>query len=259
VRILGGMAASLCLGPTPAAEAAEGCRRILAELGGAPRPTMMTLDSLALCMAMLGRFDEAERLLGRADAIRLELGGKLWKVAGRVEFGAWAYLLAGRPADAERVLRPAYQALGRIGERSGVLAIHAALLAQALFAKGGHDREAERLSEVAEVAAADSEDVAALIEWRLARATALAGKGDPAGAVRLASEAATLAAETDCTLVHVLSLLTLARVRRLGGQPAEARQAAADALALADRKGDLASASAARGLLVHLGGGQPAR
>ena len=259
VRILGGIAAALCLGPTPAAQAAEGCRRILDELAGAPRPTVMTLDSLALCAAMLGRFEEAERLVGRADAIRLELGGKVWKVAGRVEFGAWTYLLAGRPADAERVLRPAYEALGRIGERSGVLAIHAALLSHALFAKGGDDREAERLSEVAEAAAADSEDLAALIEWRMARAQALAGRGDAAGAERPAREAAALAGETDCLLVHTLSLLTLARVLRLGGRAVEARRAAADALAVAERKGDLVSASAARDLLAEADGAQPAR
>ncbi|HZB57597.1 MAG TPA: AAA family ATPase, partial [Actinomycetota bacterium] len=123
-RILGGIAASLCLGPTPAGEAVERCQRILAELGGALRPTMMVLDSLALCSAMLERFDEAERLLARADAIRDELTGKLWKV-GRVEFSAWTYLLAGRPGDAERVLRPAYEAFARIGEKGGTLAIHA--------------------------------------------------------------------------------------------------------------------------------------
>ena len=163
VRILGGIAAGLCLGPTPAADAAEGCRRILDELGGAPRPTVMTLDSLALCAAMLGRSEE------------------------------------------------------------GVLAIHAALLSQALFAKGGQDREAERLSEVAEAAAADCGDVAALIEWRMARIQALAGKGDAAGAERPAREAAALAGETDCLLVQALSLLTLARVLRLGGRAAEAR------------------------------------
>ena len=115
-RILGGISASLCLGPTPAGEAVERCERILVELGGAPRPTMMVLDSLALCSAMLERFDEAERLLARADAIREELTGKLWKV-GRVEFSAWTYLLAGRPGDAERVLRPAYEAFARIGEK----------------------------------------------------------------------------------------------------------------------------------------------
>jgi hypothetical protein len=62
---------------------------------------MMVLDSVALCSAMLERFDEDERLLARADAIREELTGKLWKV-GRVEFSAWTYLLAGRPGSARR-------------------------------------------------------------------------------------------------------------------------------------------------------------
>ena len=250
-RILGGIAASLCLGPTPAGEAVERCQRILAELGGAPRPTMMVLDSLALCSAMLERFDEAERFLARADAIREELTGKLWKV-GRVEFSAWTYLLAGRPGDAERVLRPAYEAFARIGEKGGTLAIHAALLAEAISALGGRDEEAERLSEIAAAAAADSEDVSAQIEWRIARATALANNGLGPAAELLARQATKLVATTDCSLVQASALLTLARVLRLRSRPAEARQAARDALAVAGRKGDLASSRAAHALLGDL-------
>jgi class 3 adenylate cyclase/tetratricopeptide (TPR) repeat protein len=257
-RILGGISASLCLGPTPAGEAVERCERILAELGGAPRPTMMVLDSLALCSAMLERFDEAERLLARADAIRDELTGKLWKV-GRVEFSAWTYLLAGRPGDAERVLRPAYEAFARIGEKGGTLAIHAALLAEAVSTLGGRDEQAEQLSQIAEAAAADSEDVAAQGEWRMARATALARNGSIVDAERLAREAAMLAAATQCPLVQTTTMLTLARVLLLGGRPAEARQAAQDALAVAEGKGDLASSSLARALLGELGPAQPAR
>jgi class 3 adenylate cyclase/tetratricopeptide (TPR) repeat protein len=250
-RILGGISASLCLGPTPAEEAVERCERILAELGGAPRPTMMVLDSLALCSAMLERFDQAERLLARADAIREELTGKLWKV-GRVEFSAWTYLLAGRPGDAERVLRPAYEAFARIGEKGGTLAIHAALLAEAISAVGGRDEEAERLSEIAAAAAADSEDVSAQIEWRMARATALANNGLEAAAEVLARQATKLVATTDCSLVQTSALLTLARVLRLRSRPVEARQAARDALAVAGRKGDLASSRAAHALLGDL-------
>jgi class 3 adenylate cyclase/tetratricopeptide (TPR) repeat protein len=255
-RILGGIAASLCLGPTPAGEAVERCQRILAELGGALRPTMMVLDSLALCSAMLERFDEAERLLARADAIRDELTGKLWKV-GRVEFSAWTYLLAGRPGDAERVLRPAYEAFARIGEKGGTLAIHAALLAEAISTLGGRDQQVEQLSQIAEAAAADSEDVAAQGEWRMARATALARNGSTADAERLAREAAMLAAATQCPLVQTSTLLALARVLLLGNRPAEARQAAQDALAVAEGKGDLASSSRARALLGELGSAAP--
>ena len=255
-RILGGIAASLCLGPTPAEEAVERCERILAELGGAPRPTMMVLDSLALCSAMLERFDEAERRLARADAIRDELTGKLWKV-GRVEFSAWTYLLAGRPGDAERVLRPAYEAFARIGEKGGTLAIHAALLARTISTLGGRDKQAEQLSQIAEAAAADSEDVAAQGEWRMARATTLARNGSTTDAERLAREAAMLAAATQCPLVQTSTLLTLARVLLLGRRPAEARQAAQEALAVAEGKGDLASSSLAHALLGELRSAAP--
>jgi tetratricopeptide (TPR) repeat protein len=248
--------ASLCLGPTPAGEAVERCERILSDLGGAPRPTMMVLDSLALCSVMLERFEEVERLLARADAIRGELTGKLWKV-GRVEFSAWTYRPPGRPADAERVLRPAYEAFARIGEKGGTLAIHAALLAEAVSALGGRDQQAEELSQIAEAAAADSEDVAAQGEWRMARATALARNGSTADAERVAREATMLAAATQCPLVQTSTLLTLARVLLLGSRPAEARQAAQDALAVAERKGDLVSSSRARALLGELRSAAP--
>jgi hypothetical protein len=124
---------------------------------------------------------------------------------------------------------------------------------------GGRDEQAEQLSRIAEAAAADSEDVAAQGEWRMARATALARNGSTADAERLAREAAMLAAATQCPLVQTTTMLTLARVLLLGGRPAEAREAARDALAVAERKGDLASSSLARALLGELGAAQPAR
>ena len=109
------------------------------------------------------------------------------------------------------------------------------------------------------MAAADSEDVAAQGEWRIARAMALARNGSTADAERLAREAALLAAATQCPLVQTSTLLTLARVLLLGNRPAEARQAAQDALAVAERKGDLASSSRARALLGVPRSAQPAR
>jgi hypothetical protein len=86
----------------------------------------------------------------------------------------------------------------------------------------------------------------------MARATALARKGSTTDAERLAREATKLSAATDCSLVQTSALLTLARVLRLGSRPAEARQAARDALAVAGRKGDLAAARAAHALLGEL-------
>jgi hypothetical protein len=115
----------------------------------------------------------------------------------------------------------------------------------------------EELSQIAEAAAADSEDVAAQGEWRMARARVLARDGSTADAERLAREAATVAAATQCPLVQSSTLLTLARVLVVGSRPAEARQAAEDALAVAERKGDLASSSRARALLGDLRSAAP--
>ena len=65
-----------------------------------------------------------------------------------------------------------------------------------------------------------------------------------------------LAAATQCPLVQTSTLLTFARVLLLS-RPAEARKAAQDALAVAERKGDLASSSLARALLGELRSAAP--
>ena len=105
----------------------------------------MVLDAIALPRSPAGRKKPSG--FSRADAIRADLAGTLWKVGGRADFGALVYLLLGRPDEAERILRRSYELLSGIGERGGPLATQAALLAEALFAQG-LDAEAERFAEL---------------------------------------------------------------------------------------------------------------
>ncbi len=66
-------------------------------------------------MAMLGRADRADELAARSRATMSAHGESIWIVSFWLAF---VRLWQGDPSGAERELRPAYEALKRIGERS---------------------------------------------------------------------------------------------------------------------------------------------
>jgi tetratricopeptide (TPR) repeat protein len=112
------------------------------------------------------------------------------------------------------------------------------MLAQALYAQGRHD-EAAQVCDVSEQAAA-ADDISAQIGWRGVRAKLLAvERWDEAHA--LAAEAVRLAERTDFLTIHADALVDLAEVLRQGGRADEADTSLAAALALFERKGDVAS------------------
>jgi len=151
-------------------------------------------------------------------------------------------MLAGDPAAAEARLRSGYERLEQMGEKA-LLASTAAMLAQALYAQGRHD-EAAQVCDVSAVAAAE-DDISAQIGWRGVRAKLLAAEHwDEAHA--LATEAVRLAGRTDFLTIHAEALVDLAEVLRQGGRADEADAALAAALALFERKGDLASLARVR-------------
>ena len=195
---------------------------------------MMVLDSLALCSAMLERFDRGRACRrGRTRSARSSPASS-GRLGGRVQR---LDLPAGRPTGRRRA-GPSARLRGVRPDRREAEPWRSTQRCSPRQSRplGGRDEEAEQLSQIAEAAAADSEDVAAH-EWRMA-GHVLARNGSTADAERLA-RAAKLAATT-------LSLSRLdaahARARAAArGRPAGARQAAQDALAVAERKGDLAS------------------
>jgi tetratricopeptide (TPR) repeat protein len=234
-ELLGWRASAALFGPTPVPEAIELCEAIREQVGSSPVAEARTLQPLAALRAMAGEFDEARRLVRAADEVLGELGDLQSAVAQQE---AMVELLAGDPAAAEARLRAGEQQLERMGEKA-LLASTAAMLAQALYAQGRHEEAAE-LCEVSEAAAVE-EDLSAQVGWRTVRAKLLA-REDGAAAEQLAAEAVQLAERTDFLTLHAEALADQAEVLQVTGDAEAAGAARQAALALFERKGDLASA-----------------
>jgi len=233
-EILGWRASGALFGPTPVLDGIRLCEEIREQVRGSPVAEARARQPTAALHAMAGDFDEARRLVQTADEILSELGDLQSAVAQQE---ALVEMLAGQPVAAEARLRWGYERLEQMGEKA-LLASTAAMLAQALYAQGRHD-EAERVCDVSEEAAAE-EDISAQIGWRGVRAKLLAAErwGE---AHALATEAVRLAERTDFLTIHAEALVDLAEVLRQGGRADEADLTLAEALALFERKGDVAS------------------
>lgn len=93
----------------------------------------------------------------------------------------------------------------------------------------------------------------ASIAWRTLRAQLLARGGQHAEAKRLAGDAVKLAERTDALVDHGDACLALATVLNTAGDPAGARRAAAQAVSLYERKGAAVLAETAHRILVESG------
>ncbi len=221
-------------------EAIRRCERIRGQVRSSPVAMAETLHPLGLLHAMTGDFDLARRLVGEANGILDELG-RMEQAVSHHE--ALVELLAGRPAEAEARLRPGYEKLERMGERT-LLATTAAMLAQAVYAQDRHPEAAELCLASERIAA--PEDLATQALWRGVRAKIRAHEGDLDEAYALAHEAVRLVESTDLLNDRGDSLLALAEVLRAGGRASEAKDAARRGLECYERKGNLVSAARAR-------------
>jgi class 3 adenylate cyclase/tetratricopeptide (TPR) repeat protein len=242
-----GLARARLLGPSPVQDALRRCEDILGAARGDPALEAISLASIGHLQAMVGRFDEARASYRHSRAIGEEFGLASWLAALPLYSGP-IELLAGEPAAAERELRAGYDALIEMGDL-GRLSTVAAFLAEAVYVQGRAE-EAEYFSGVCE-GATTPDDVLSQIAWRSVRAKAVARKGDLAQAELLAQEAVALAEETDGLNLHGDALLDLAEVLRGAGRPSDAVAAAARALSLFERKGNLVSAARARTALAE--------
>ncbi len=213
-RYLSAYASALLYGPVPVPEAIERIEalRSQADLGQAAEAT--TLYALGVLQAMRGRFDAGRELINSASLIDRQLGREVVGAMTTAETLADVELLAGNPEGAERDLRVGFDALVELGER-GYASTLAAMRARALCDQGRWD-DALRFAETS-AAWADSDDIVSQVAWRGGKARASAHLGDPAGAERLAREAADLAATTDHVNMHADALADLADVLRTGG------------------------------------------
>src|SRR5207244_11926729 len=128
--------------------------------------------------AMLGHFDEARRLVAAAGATYDDLGHRLFR-AGLSEVAGPVELLAGRPEEAERELRLAFELLAATGD-TALLGSSALMLVEALVAQGRPD-EARHFLEIGK-AAMLPEDTTDLVLAGTAEARLQAELGEPAAA-----------------------------------------------------------------------------
>jgi DNA-binding SARP family transcriptional activator len=239
-EILGWRASAAAFGPTPVPEAIRRCERIREQVASSSVAVAVTLHPLGLLHAMTGDFDGARRFVREANEILDELG-RMEQAVSHHE--ALVELLADRPAAAEARLRPGYETLERMGERT-LRGTTAAMLAQAVFDQDRH-AEAEDLCRASERIAAP-DDVVTQALWRGVWAKIRARAGELPEAEALGRGAVRLLEPTDLLTDRGNALLDLAEVLRLGGRSAEAEAAARSSLELYERKGNLVSAARAR-------------
>jgi len=237
---------ALFLGPAPAEEAVRRCERLLEESAGDPTLEVQILGALALLTAMQRRVDEVREFIARGQQIMEEFGEWVWLFSyHRAQVSLWQ----GDAAAAEAELRPPYEALKKIGEKSHFSAM-VQFLAVAVYAQGRYE-EAEQLIRECEEAAR-SNDVAAQIMWRATRAKVLARRGEFEEAQRLAREAIAFAAGSDFLLDHGDALMDLGEVLKLAGDEENAGAAVRDAIDFYELKGAVIAADRARAVLEEL-------
>jgi len=232
-------------GPTPVPSAIARCKAILEQLRADRRSQALTLRPLASLHAMAGRFREARALIGEADAIVADLGMSMH--AAGAEDAAFVALLAGDTAYAERALRDACARFEEMGERA-LLASQAGLLARTLGLQG-RDDEALALTDTA-LAAAAADDLAAQMVILGVRAQLLARRGELATADRLSAEAVALSKQTDWLNEQGDAHRARADVLAASGHVEPSVASIRAALALYDRKGNVAQAREARAALA---------
>jgi tetratricopeptide (TPR) repeat protein len=232
-EILEWYAITLFLGPMPADEAALRCERLLEKTRGDTVAEVHLIGAQAFLLAMLGRVDEAFAVLARGQEMMERLGEWIWIYTWH---SAAIHLWQGDPAFAEAQLRPAYDALKKLGERSHFSTM-AHGMAMAAYLQGRYD-EAEQFTRECEEAA-HANDVFSEIIWRSTRAKVLARKGLFEAAAELAAEAVAFARKGDFHIGTAEALMDLAEVEALAGHPGEAAAAIDEALGFCRLKGNL--------------------
>ena len=161
-------------------------------------------------------------------------------------------LVTGQPAEAVALLQRARDELEKLGERA-FRSTCTARLSDALYAVGRSD-EAERMARAAESESADVD----LVNFAVAhgvRARIAADRGDAGNAERLSESAVEYAFRMDMPVIRADALRARAHVLRTIGRDAEAVAVLDEALALYERKGDLAEAARTRRLFAGAFGG----
>ena len=212
---------ALLLGPTRVDEARRRLDVLLAETGGDPLLHAEILAAKAGLVTLLQGPSHAEEFAAKSAAIMEEVGTHVWIVSF---WHSFVYVAKRDPVAAERELRPAYEALKQLGEKSHFSSVSHGL-GNALYHQGRLE-EAEQMTRECE-AACRPNDIHSHVLWRSTRAKVLARRGALAEAEALAREAVELAESSDFLIAHADALMDLAEVLELAGD-ADGATASAD-------------------------------
>ncbi|MGD1257908.1 BTAD domain-containing putative transcriptional regulator [Mycobacterium seoulense] len=245
--VLGNAPLAALWGPNPVPRAGGRCLdvvRLLRITTDSPAVEATSTRCQAVLEAFRGRAAAARRMIESARRTVTELG--LRHALLEVEqFAGIVELVVDEPAAAEQYLRKAYNGFRRMGLDADT-AETAALLGRTCLALD-RDAEADELCTESERLAGHA--LKASIAWRTLRARLLSRRGDHDQARRVAEEAVALAERTDALVDHGDACLGLATALGAAGDVAGARSAAERAVDLYERKGAVALAERARGLV----------
>jgi len=237
-------------GATTPEEGIRSIEELRGDLARSRTSGSFALTAEGVYLAMEGVFDEGRRLIGLGSEIAEGLGLSFWVAAAQELLGnleEWA----GDPVAAERAFRSNYEQLDRLADE-GHKSTAAANLAHALSELGRQD-EAERYAEIArEIAAED--DLASQVIGRTAQALVLAARGRASDAEDLAREGVGLFVEARSEAPNFVAAawMDLARVLRAAAKPVDAAEAAREALALYERKGNIPASASTRAFIREL-------
>jgi DNA-binding SARP family transcriptional activator/tetratricopeptide (TPR) repeat protein len=234
---------ALYFGPTPAEEAITR----LEELSDATSGDRATEANAAVWLgwleSMRGNVELARNHVEHARGLFRDLGltAGVVDACGRAQ--ATVELSAGFPDVAEQALRAACAQLQELGQTS-VVATRAAELSAALYELGRYDDAASWVRLARECAGAA--DLDAALTRQPVEAKTLARLGQLDDAERLARANLELAAQTDSPNRQADAYLALAEVLELANNEPAALEHLHSALALYERKGNIAAAARAR-------------
>lgn len=232
VAVLGAAPLAALWGPSPVARAGGRCLdvlRLLRITTASPTVEATSIRCQGMLEALRGRDGAARTKFETSRTMARELG--LRHALYETElFAGHAELLIGNAVAAESHLRDAHEGLGRLGIGADA-GQAAALLARSLLLQGSV-AEAHELASAALDTAGQNLQTAIAARAVLAEVRAAQGRHDDARA--LVDEALSIAAPTDVTLDHALTLLAAARVAIAAGDAATStihRRRAAELLA----------------------------
>ena len=239
------------VGTLPASAVRERCEELILQVTGDRKTEAVIRGVLAQVCAMLGDFTRAREESERQRQMLDELGPSVTAMSTSIE-RARVETLAGDLAAAERELRADDAALAGLGERyfrSTVVGMLAGVLVE-----GRRFDEAEATVDTARELA-DDDDTLSQVLWRTARARILAEAGKPDAAIADAERAVEIAVEGDDIVLLGDAKSALGEVLWRIDRPDMAEPPLREALALYERKEDLASASRVRLRLEALAAG----